>query len=270
MQRTSVTDVDGYREFCYMASRHDEIFKNFKSNPICRWAIEYASGQQGRDYFLKILSNADFKISFEQFKNFLLNDAVGGPVLDNTYQVSDLKITCSPTTLRYIKVLSDIVTYFDIDKIKSVSEIGVGYGGQCRILKCLLDIKIYNLIDLPEVLMLAEKFLDATNTSQYYLGGGLRFIDGTHLYHEVESDFFISNYAFSELQTSVQDAYIEKVVSKSKAGYITWDGGFAKSYYGVPCYGLEEILKKLPNPKVIPEDPVSTDQSNCIIMWGVK
>ena len=98
----------------------------------------------------------------------------------------------------------------------------------------------------------------------------MKFFDGTHLYNDIESDFLISSYAFSELQKPVQDMYIEKVISKSKAGYISWDGEYAKSFTGFDGYTLEEFLKKIPNPKVIPEDPVSTSQDNRIIMWGCK
>ena len=271
MQRTSVLDVGAYREFCYSASRYSEVFQNFKRHPICLWSVEYAKDVTGRDYLLKILNNPSCRFSVDQWRKFLQNDAVGNPIT-STYNFPDgFKLICSPTTLRYIKVLSDIVTYFDTDKIKNVAEIGVGYGGQCRILKNFLKLDTYNLIDLPETLALSERFLNVFSSPEYSgEGKDLRFIDGTHLYHDVESDFFLSNYAFSELQKSVQDSYIEKVISKSKAGYITWDGEFSRSYYGIDVYPLEEFLKKIPSPKVIPEDPVSTSPNNCIVMWGVK
>lgn len=60
--------------------------------------------------------------------------------------------------------------------------------------------------------------------------------------------------------------YIEKIISKSKAGYIIWDGDFSKKVFGTEGYTLEEFLKKIPNPKVIPEDPVSTSPDNRIVI----
>ena len=57
------------------------------------------------------------------------------------------------------------MTLFDTEKIKSVAEVGIGYAGQCRILMSLLQIKKYNLIDLPEVLALAERFLIELNSN---------------------------------------------------------------------------------------------------------
>lgn len=261
--QTSVLDVGAYREFCYFASRYSETFQNFKHHPVFRWAVEYATPNQGWEYLVKVLSNPNLKFSVEQWKNFLLNDAVGNP-LTVTYNLDQASITCSPTTLRYIKVLSDVATYFDTDKIKSVAEIGVGYGGQCRILKNFLAIDDYYLIDLPETLALTEKFLGVFKQCE-----GLKFVDGTHLYNEIEADFFFSNYAFSELQKSVQDMYIEKVISNCNAGYITWDADMSKSFYGIDGYNLQDFLNKIPNPKVIPEVPVTTSPTNCIIMWGI-
>ena len=269
MNRTSVLDVGAYREFCYSASRYSEVFHNFRNHPVFRWAVEYATPQQGANYLEKIFSNVDFKISKKLWDKFLKNDSVGNPL---TFEFRNRDnggaVTCSPTTLRYIKVLSDLVTYFNVDEIKTVAEIGIGYGGQCKILKNFFQIDTYNLIDLPETLALSEKFLNAVNLSNGLRG--LRFIDGTHLYHEVDSDLFISNYAFSELQKSVQDMYIEKVVSKSKAGYITWDAQFSKAQYGINGYTLDEFLKKIPDAEVIPEEPVSTSPDNRIIIWGNK
>lgn len=169
LERTSVTDIGVYREFCYVASRNEELFKNFKRHPIMRWAIEYIKGEQGRDCLIKILSNPEFRISIDQWRELLKNDSVGNPELAE-YKLDNGRIICSPTTLRYIKILSEIVTYFEVDDIKSISEIGVGYGGQSRILRNFLNIDKYNLIDLPEVLALAEKFL--ANTTSNFIGGG--------------------------------------------------------------------------------------------------
>ena len=270
MQRTSALDVESYRSFCYSASRYSEVFQNFKRHPVCQRAFEYVPGEFGKNSLIKILNNENFKLSVDQWKNFLQNDAVGNPVT-STYNLPNVfQMICSPTTLRYIKVLSDIVTYFDTSKIKTIAEIGVGYGGLCRIVKSFLQIDTYNLIDLPETLMLAERFLNLFYPPEISGGGGIRFFDGTHLYYDVEADFFISSFAFSELQKPVQDMYIEKVVSKSKAGYINWDGEFSKMAFGTEGYSLEEFLEKVPSPKVLPEDPVSTSKDNRIIMWGTK
>lgn len=127
-----------------------------------------------------------------------------------------------------------------------------------------LPIQRYNLVDLPEVLALAERFLTELNTA-----GDIRYIDGTHLYNDVPCDLVISNYAFAELVKPVQDIYIQKIISKAKAGYITWNqpalarGGWDKGYT------LEEFLPMIPDANTIPEEPL-TARGNCIVVWGTK
>ena len=127
-----------------------------------------------------------------------------------------------------------------------------------------LPIEQYNLVDLPEVLALAERFL-----TQLDVAGDIRYIDGTHLYHDVPCDLIISNYAFSELVKPVQDIYIRKIIRRAKAGYITWNqsalqrGGWNKGYT------LEEFLNIIPEATTIPEEPL-TAPGNCIVVWGTK
>ena len=208
-------------------------------------------------------SNA-LKLSEEEWSFFLRSDSIGNPFIGE-YTFGDWKIIGSPSTLRYVKVLIDIVSLFDVDKFKTVTEIGVGYGGQCRVLMNALPISRYNLVDLPEVLALTEKFLTALNQT-----GDLRYIDGTHLYHDAPCDFFISDYAFSELTKPAQDVYLKKIVSKAKAGYVTWDGDFFASYGMYSGYTLDEFVAKIPGAKVFPEYPVTTSPDNRLIVWGTK
>ena len=127
-----------------------------------------------------------------------------------------------------------------------------------------LPIDQYNLIDLPEVILLAERFL-----TQLDVAGDIRYIDGTHLYHDVPCDLLISNYAFAELAESVQKIYFDKIVAHSKAGYMTWNSEiFSKQGLKVG-YSAQEISSMIPGAKIIPEKPL-TAPGNCIIVWGTK
>ena len=219
--------------------------------------VEYLSPEVGQKCFEYIMRNNALKLSEEEWNFFLRSDSIGNPFIGE-YTFGDWKIIGSPSTLRYVKVLIDIVSLFDVDKFKTVTEIGVGYGGQCRVLMNALPISRYNLVDLPEVLALTEKFLTALNQT-----GDLRYIDGTHLYHDAPCDLVISNYAFSELTRAVQDIYIRKIIRRAKAGYITWNTIWDKGY------SLEEFLSIIPDAKTIPEEPL-TAQGNCIVVWGTK
>ena len=266
MQGTSVSDDGYYPEFCYFASRHEDVFRKFKRHPIYTRIVEYIEPRIGQECFEMILSNPNLRLSADDWNFFLLNDSVGEPRMAD-YKFGEARARCSPTTLRYIKVLGDIVSLFDVRKFKTVTEIGIGYGGQCRILMKSLPIERYNLVDLPEVLALTEKFLTALNHSG---GGIIRYIDGMHLYSDLPCDFFISDFAFSELIKPVQDVYIKRILSKAAAGYINWDGAVFAELGLYSGYTLEEFVAMLPDAKVFPEKPVTTSPNNRIIVWGTK
>ncbi|MBR2732882.1 MAG: putative sugar O-methyltransferase [Selenomonadaceae bacterium] len=225
--------------------------------------VDYMWQEVGQACFEHILqSRADF--TEDDWLNFLQNDSLGNPSLAE-YNFNGSLVIGSPTTLRYVKVLVDLMTLFDTDAIETVTEVGIGYGGQCRILTNVLPIERYNLIDLPEVLALAEKFLTALNVA-----GDIRYIDGTHLYHDAPCDLFISDYAFSELNKPAQDVYIEKIISKATAGYVTWDGTVFAEMGMYSGYTIDEFVAMLPAAKVLPEYPVTTSPDNRLIVWGTK
>ena len=79
-----------------------------------------------------------------------------------------------------------------------------------------------------------------------------------------EVDLVISNFAFSELRPSVQDAYLRNVILNSKRGYMTMNT-LAQAYFG----GLSqaELLRRIPNSQILPEKPLSAP-GNLIIYWG--
>lgn len=222
------------------------------------------SPEFGQQCFEYILKNSPLEFTEDEWLFFLKNDSIGNPLIAE-YKCGGSKLIGSPTTLRYIKVLVDVLNFFDVGKIKTVTEVGIGYGGQCRILMDALTIQRYNLVDLPEVLALTEKFLDAFN-----LSGDVRYIDGTHIYHDAPCDLFISDYAFSELAKPAQDIYINKIISKAKAGYVTWDGDFFASVGMYNGYTLDEFVSMIPNAKVLPENPVTTSRDNRLVVWGFK
>lgn len=261
---TSVFDDDWYPEFCYFASRHEDVFKNFKRHPVYNRVVEYMSPEVGQACFEYILKNPVITFDEDSWLFFLRNDSVGNPFIAQ-FTCGDSMIIGSPTTLRYVKVLVDLVKLFDVDKIKTITEVGVGYGGQCRILLNALPIQRYNLVDLPEVLALTEKFLNALDVA-----GNIRYLDGTHFYSDAPCDLFLSDYAFSELARPVQEMYFEKIISKAKAGYVTWDGDFFAEAGLYDGFTLKEFVSLIPNAKVLPEEPVTTSNDNRLVVWGTK
>lgn len=86
-----------------------------------------------------------------------------------------------------------------------IVEIGVGYGGQCKIISDLYEFESYTLVDLPSCLPLAKKYLDHFEVRNI-ICSTLDELDKKNQY-----DLVISNYAFSEITRGLQDDYIDKV-----------------------------------------------------------
>ena len=112
MRQTSISDNNRYPMYCYFASKDDEEFKKFKCNPVYNAILEHVTPEQGRSYLELLISrNAELRLSEDDWKYFLRNDSIGNPRMVQ-YHFGENQITCSPTTLRYMKVLSDIVKLF--------------------------------------------------------------------------------------------------------------------------------------------------------------
>jgi len=128
--RTSCSDDGTYPEFCALASKDDNIFSTFRTNRIYNGVLEHVSEEEGATYLKEIENNnIDF---LKKINIYRKNDLWGTP---RVYQYEKLgsNIAVSPTTLRYVKVLSDCYKLFDLEKVKKITEIGIGYGGQARV-----------------------------------------------------------------------------------------------------------------------------------------
>ena len=257
-KQTSITDDQIYPAFCLKAAEENTIFSTFRMNPIIKRVYEHVTQIQGQKYLDFIRQSGNFgKVDW---RNFIQNDQYGSPEVFD-YNIGEGEIQISPVTLRYVKVLCDIIEMYNTDGIKSIAEIGIGYGGECRIISSYLKNRTYILIDLPEVLKLAQTYLE-----KFDITGDIRYVDGTKNIISEEYDLVISNYAFSELTRDVQEIYLEKVITHSKAGYITWN---SLSYNSFGGYSVKELVTKIKGAFVIEEKPL-TAKDNCIVVWGME
>ncbi|TLD84220.1 putative sugar O-methyltransferase [Helicobacter trogontum] len=164
----------------------------------------------------------------------------------------------SPSTLRYIKVLADLIEYFGDLHDKDICELGVGYGGQARIIMSMFNVRSYTFIDLDSALSLSKKYLSHFKGIE----NKLRFICMEDL--EVrEYDLFLSNYAFSELRRNIQDIYAEKVIKGAKHGYITFNNIEPKNFN----YPLEQYDTLLNKPIHIADEIPNSHPFNKILTW---
>ncbi len=179
------------------------------------------------------------------------------------------EVRLAPTTLRYCKVLCDLVALFpQFATIDEIAEIGVGHGGQARIVadyaaRAGTGLKTYTCIDLMPVLFLARQYLE-----HFVLKPQFRFLSKVEIGPDWRCGLVLSNYAFSELGRALQEDYLERVLLRAGAGYLTMNSGlFADEWQGRPCLTAEALLTLLPNAVLLYEEPLSAPY-NYIVVFG--
>lgn len=252
----SVSFNTGYPSVCLSASENDEVFKVFKTIPEYTQILEHTSVKFGSDYIEIIKRDNPELLDKKNIDKFKTNDIYGSP---NIHDYDELSI--APSTLRYIKVLSDLIKLFGNLDGKRIVEIGGGYGGQCKIIKDYFNIKDYHIVDLEEVNKLSKKYLDKLNVEN------VRF--STYDKLDVENyDLIISNYAYTELDRNLQDIYKSKIVDGSENGYMTCNFivGFANGGQ-FDTYSMDELLSLNNKTNTMSEEPL-TAPNNFILFWS--
>jgi putative sugar O-methyltransferase len=249
--QTSITDNFDYPEFCLKASLDSSIFRDFRRNEIYNSALEHDSFEQGQEYLEAIKKSPSNVLS--KIDEFRKNDRIGNPRVFDYEGIG----TIVPATLRYIKILSDLESEFGSLDNFNICELGVGYGGMCRIISSYFNVKSYRLVDLKPVLSLAQKYLD-----HYILNTTLSYKTMNELPKE-NYDLVISNYAFTEMRREIQDVYLEKVVLSAKKGYFTYNEINPEDFNS---YTKEELIKIIPDIKVIEEVGI-LHHKDCILVW---
>jgi putative sugar O-methyltransferase len=241
-------DYSAYLEVCRTAAADEEVFKNFKRHPDYTPILEHVNYEQGMAYLEEI--KREFPYLLDHIKRFATNDDIGSPYLHGFYE---LDLFLSPSTLRYIKVLADLMNLFGRLDDLNIVEIGGGYGGQCKIISDICVPRTYTIIDLPECLLLTEKYLLAQKVNNFIL----RTIGNTEIIHY---DLCISNYAFTEISRAYQDFFIDKIINHSDKGYMTCN------FITPENRTKEEIFALKSNYKIYEERPL-TAGDNLIYTW---
>jgi len=252
----SITRGTYYPDFCQLAAKNDYVFNSFKRNPVYREILEHLPYELGALY-LKTIS-AEYPELLAHVEKCRQNDLLGEPITFDYGQVGYF----SPTTLRYIKVAGDLKKQFgDLSKMHIV-EIGAGYGGQCKIIAELGGFASYTIIDLPECNALSKRYLDALGVQN------VTFINNDNLSKAQKYDLVISNYAFSEIDRSEQEKYIEHVIKSTPNGYMTMN--FISHFFNLKSLSMEEIVRVLQKNgrkgKVEHEKPL-THPDNLLLTW---
>jgi putative sugar O-methyltransferase len=250
--RSSIADTAAYSSFCREAAGNEATFATFRRAPVYNEILEHTSEELGATYLQLILERyAHLVGSFDAFRQ---NDNAGDP---QTFTYGRHG-AFSPTTLRYVKVLGDLERLFGDLSSMRIIEIGVGYGGQCRIIDAYRGLHSYCLVDLPPCLELAEAYLDRLGTT------GAQFLGMDELDEASTFDLVVSNYAFSECKRPIQRTYLDKVLLRSSRGYLTVNTITPRRFRS---FTQDELLDALPGSSIEAEEP-KTHDGNYVVAWG--
>ena len=258
--RSSISDTRNYREVCLEAANNEKAFSQFKRDSRYKEILEHTSYELGQLYLNEVQKNEKI---YKKIKIFSKNDSFGNPELAEYPEIGAF----SPSSLRYVKVLADLVERFGALTDLDVTEIGGGYGGQCLMIQVFARIKSYKIFDLPEVLLLSGKYLKRNGIESVELETLENWITSNSAKGRGH-DLVISNYAFSEINSKVQTQYLKNIILESKKGYMIVNT--ISHSCGVDSLSIGEIvraLKKVGPVVVEPENPL-TFEGNKLIWWN--
>jgi putative sugar O-methyltransferase len=249
---SSISDTDPYRTICRQAAGDPAVFRTFKRDPRYQLVLEHVTPPQGASYLMGLLERApEFAAHFDRFRR---NDSLGSPL---THDYGPGIGVFSPTTCRYMKVLSDLLLMFGDLSGMNIVEVGGGYGGQCFAIHALCRPASYTILDLAEAGQLQRVYLDQLGV------GNVTFRsmqEVQQLAQPLDCDLFISNYALTECARPITDVYLDKVVRGAHRGYVTGNR------IGVACYSQTELMGLIPQCLAIEEVP-KTAIDNYLLVW---
>jgi hypothetical protein len=164
----------------------------------------------------KIVKNSFYR---ENLIEFSKSEKIGKPVEVISVEVDSAKFDVSATTLRYINNLFNMESLFcGLFTGVSVYEIGGGYGGEAKIYNDLGKLRDKNyskwtIFDLPTSEALIKRF-------NSFFGYECNFMNVFEDRIENEAEYLVvSNGAFSEMRSELQEKYFDCVIKNAKYGY---------------------------------------------------
>jgi hypothetical protein len=264
---TSISDYPGYTELCRRAAEDDACFAGFRENPVYRAVVTSGLHHQGQDYF-SMLQARGFDMGF--FDTIRDHDRIGGPKLVS-YGADG---AVAPQTMRYVKVLSDLELLFGSLDGASIIEVGGGFGGQCAVIARRCRFARYVLVDLPEPLLLARRYLDILaipNTECARV---------EQLSVNARYDLVISCYGVSELARAAQVMHLQRVLLRARAGYLLWNNegmkphrAWQEQFFGGEMIYCDEILPLLPEARLAEASWLALEDQQLdarLILWGTR
>lgn len=239
-----------YKQFCIDCCNDENLFKGFRSNPSYNYIVGCDShpSKLAEMFFYYVKNN--HQELFEKFDILQKIDEIGGPPLYN-FENNTIKI--SSNTLRYIKVLGDLINnYGNLDNFNIV-EIGPGYGGQSVVISEIFKIKSYTYIDCVESINLIKKYTSHFNNTK-------RFFYNTDSIEIKEWDLVIADNSLSEMDSDGFDFYLQTILKNSKRAYMSMNDAYRKEQT------VEKVKLIFPEIQVLKDEPVLNPNNDCYIL----
>tara|TARA_Y100000310_G_scaffold319768_1_gene375483 strand:+ start:1493 stop:2416 length:924 start_codon:yes stop_codon:yes gene_type:complete len=220
-----------YVQLCEAACKENKVFQFFKQDRRYQEILEHVELEVSMAA-LERIGNLNPQI-IQNYKKYLINDFLGAPTTYNVKWKSgsplapeeELELSnISLSTIRYMKVLSDLVALFGDLENFNIVEIGGGYGGLATVICQEFRINKYYNIDLKWPAKLAKKYTRILGFENFISLEPPQIDSFSSRLNGDAIDLVISNYAFSECNEKTQDEYIEKIIARAHRGYITQNG----------------------------------------------
>jgi putative sugar O-methyltransferase len=259
---SSLTDDLELRGHVQTAALSLVDFAQFRSKLLDRITeLNFTAGAQYAQSFLGMSP------TYREFLPvFRRNDEVGDPT---TYEYPEIG-RFSAATLRHVKFLSDMEVLFGSLHGFHIVEIGGGYGGQCRLIMSRFKPATYTIIDLPEMLRLARRYLNYFDVDK-----AVAFRKPFQCFSQKSIDLVISNYAVSEIRRSNQDRYLRDVIKHARRGYVLYNSTRPSKrierHSSETPYQLAEFAARIEGATIAADRPLlvehDKDLGNALIYW---
>lgn len=248
-----VTGIVAFRDVCKKAVHDDHYFRNFKRDPIYTLFFENLNFEQGKEILAKVEPNL---LQPELLEKYRLSDSFGGCFLYSFEKIGQF----SSSTLRYVKIASDLKKSFGSLDGMHIVEIGGGHGALCKIIHDIATPASYMIVDNKETLSLAKKALSLQGLNN------IHFVRPEKLKKE-SWDLIISDYSFTESSQHLQKAYVDKIFNQTPRGYLTCN--FFAKHFRVRPMPKKTLLKSLQKREIqFAEELPHTGPENFVAIWG--
>lgn len=251
-----IYDQPVFAQVCLEAVSDESRFLVFKQNPYFNLLWENRTEEEGVEDIKWIELHAPFV--FEHLEKLRAIDAIGSPRVYSYGEYGAL----SPYTLHLAAFSGEIAAHCGDLSGKRIVQIGAGYGGLCQVIQALFPVDSYTLIDLPEQLELAKKYLSCAGIEQ------VSYLTPDQLPEGISFDVLLSDQSFSEFNRHYQEIFVNKLFCHSHSGYVR--GHLFPKHFGVVALNCDELIKilkrkMLENPLQL-EEP-EHDRGAYLIRW---